>query len=136
MSLTEQERKIIVELEIEKSKQIMKEIPLLENAQLWNTICNRLYYAAFHALSALLISEGHPVSTHQGAVILLHQYYIKTQRLSRECGTFYSQLQRLREESDYNCTYYATKDETIARIEPTRNFINSVLALIKTNEES
>lgn len=130
MSLTQEERQIIVGLEKEKALNILSEVEVLKQAKLWNTICNRLYYAAFHAVSALLINAGYSVATHQGAAVLLHQYYVKTGKLSKADGTFYTQLQRLREESDYNCTYYATEEETIARIEPTRQFIADVFALL------
>ena len=131
MSLTSQERQIIVELEKEKALNILNEIDILKQAKLWNTICNRLYYAAFHAVSALLISAGYTVATHQGALVLLHQYYVKTGLLSKADGAFYTQLQRLREESDYSCTYYATEEETIAKIEPTKQFVANVLELLK-----
>ncbi len=43
----------------------------------------------------------------------------------------YSQLQTMREKSDYNCTYNATEEDTAPRIEQTRQFIDKVLNLIK-----
>ncbi len=50
MKLTEEERKIIVGLEIEKSKRTFAEIEILRQAGLWNTIANRLFYAFFMLL--------------------------------------------------------------------------------------
>ena len=88
MSLNDEERKILVGLEIEKSRRTFAEIEILRQAGLWDNIANRLYYAAFHAVSALLINDGHPVGTHQGAVVMLHQHYIKTGILSKEDGAF------------------------------------------------
>ena len=130
MSLNEEERKIIVGLEIEKSRKTFSEIEILRQAGLWDNIANRLYYAAFHAVIALLINDGHPVGTHQGAVVMLHQRYIKTGMLSKEEGAFYSQLQTLREKADYNCTYYATEEETVPRIAETAEFIDRIVGLI------
>ena len=130
MSLSEEERKIIVGLEIEKSRKTFSEIEILRQAGLWDNIANRLYYAAFHAVSALLINDGHPVGTHQGAVVMLHQHYIKTGILSKEDGAFYSQLQTMREKADYNCTYYATEKDTAHRIALTEAFIEKVIGLI------
>jgi hypothetical protein len=131
MSLNDEERKILVGLEIEKSRRTFAEIEILRQAGLWDNIANRLYYAAFHAVSALLIHDGHPVGTHQGAVVMLHQHYVKTGILSKEDGAFYSQLQTLREKSDYNCTYYATEKDTAPRIVLTGAFIEKVIGLIK-----
>ena len=131
MSINKEERKIIVGMEIEKARRTFAEIEVLRQAGLWDNIANRLYYAAFHAVSALLINDVHPVGTHQGAVVMLHQYYVKTGILSKEDGAFYSQLQKLREKSDYNCTYYATEEDTAPRIASTEAFIEKVIGLIK-----
>lgn len=130
MSLNDEERKIIVGLEIEKSRRTFAEIEILRQASLWDNIANRLYYSAFHAVSALLINDGHPVGTHQGAVVMLHQHYVKTGILSKNDGAFYSQLQTLREKADYNCTYYATEEDTASRIAETAAFIDKVVGLI------
>ena len=130
MSLNEEERKTIVGLEIEKSRRTFAEIEILRQAGLWDNIANRLYYAAFHAVSALLINDGHPVGTHQGAVVMLHQHYVKMGILSKEDGAFYSQLQTLREKADYNRTYYATEEDTAPRIAQTAEFIDRVVGLI------
>lgn len=103
MSLNDEERQIIVNLEQEKALNTFAEMEVLRQAGLWNNIANRLYYAAFHAVSALLIHDHYNVGSHQGAVIMLHQYYVKPGILSKEDGAFYSQLQTMREKSDYNC---------------------------------
>ena len=131
MSLNDEERQIIVNLEKEKALNTFAEMEVLRQARLWNNIANRLYYAAFHAVSALLIHDHHNVGTHQGAVVLLHQYYVSKGLLSKEDGAFYSQLQTMREKSDYNCTYNATEEDTMPRIAQTEQFIGRVLKLIQ-----
>lgn len=130
MSLNDEERQVIVELEKEKALNTFAEIEILRASGLWNNIANRLYYAAFHAVTALLVKDHHQVGTHQGVVTMLHQYYVKTGILDRELGSFYSQLQTMREKSDYNCTYNATEADTAPRIAQTKNFIDKVLSLI------
>ncbi len=131
MSLSNEERKIVVGLETEKARKTFAEIEVLRQAGLWDNIANRLYYAVFHAVSALLINDGHIVGTHQGAVIMLHQHYIKTGILEKKYGTFYSRLQTMREQSDYNCTFNATEEEITPLIPLTGEFIEKVLGLIK-----
>ena len=131
MSLSDEERKIVIGLETEKARKTFAEIEILRQAGLWDNIANRMYYAAFHAVSALLISNGHIVGTHQGAVIMLHQHYIKTGILEKKYGTLYSRLQTMREQSDYNCTYNATEEEITPLISLTGEFIEKILAIIK-----
>ena len=36
----------------------------------WETAANRLYYALFHAMSALLVCDGHQVKSHRGVLAL------------------------------------------------------------------
>ncbi len=131
MSLNDEERQILVNLEKEKALNTYAEIDILRQAGFWNNIANRLYYAAFHAVSALLIHDRHNFGSHQGAVIGLHNYYVRTGILSKEDGSLYSQLQTMREKSDYSCTYYATEEDTAPRIEQTKQFIDKVLSLIQ-----
>ena len=131
MSLNDEERQIIVSLEKEKALNTFAEIEILRQNGLWNNIANRLYYAAFHAVSALLIHDGHTIGSHQGAVIMLHQHYVRTGVLTKEDGSFYSQLQTMREKSDYNCTYNASEADTAPRIGQTKQFIDKVLGLIE-----
>ena len=59
MSLSDEERNAIVRLEIEKSKNTFAEVIALVNAGLWGGAANRLYYAVFHAVSALLVHDRH-----------------------------------------------------------------------------
>ncbi len=131
MSLNDEERQVIVGLEKEKALNTFAEIEILRQAGLWNNIANRLYYAAFHAVSALLIHDHHNVGTHQGAVSMLHQHYVRTGILTKAEGAFYSQLQTMREKSDYNCTYNATEEDTAPRIPMTKDFLDKVLGLIQ-----
>ena len=59
MSLSEEERRTIVQLELERAKRTFTEVETLKAAKLWNGVCNRLYYAVIYAISALLINDRH-----------------------------------------------------------------------------
>ena len=78
MSLTEEERKIIVGLEFEKARKAFAQTAELRKLGYWDTVANRLYYAVFHAVSALLIRDGHKVNTHKGAISAFGLNYIRT----------------------------------------------------------
>ena len=126
MNLSKEERRIVVGMELEKAERIFAEYEVLQKAGFWGTLVNRLYYSAFHAVSALLINDGYEVCTHKGAVIRFQQYYVKTGKFSVEDGRFYSQLQTMRESADYNCSYEVTEEDVISRIEPVRLFIDKI----------
>ena len=127
MGLTEEERRIIVQLEIEKAQSIMAQIESLKVLRYWDNIANRLYYAIFHAVSALLINDGHSVNTHKGVVVLFGQHYVRTGIFDMADGKLYSQLQTMREKGDYNCTYQTSEDEVLPLIEPAHILINKII---------
>ena len=59
MPLTDEERKAIVVYRLEKSDDAFVEAKDCVSLEHWNLAANRLYYAAYYAASALLISAGH-----------------------------------------------------------------------------
>ena len=73
---------------------------LLETGTLYGVV-NRLYYACFYAVSALLFTEGMSSAKHRGIIALLDRQWIKTGRLPAAMGRFYRRLFELRQQGDY-----------------------------------
>ena len=130
MSLTNEERKILVALELKKAQETYEQIGILINAKRLNGAANRMYYAVFHAVCALLINDGHQVNTHKGSHALFNQQYIKAGVLPKEYGQLYNQLQTMREESDYNCAYDVEIEELQQRLEPAKKLIEAIEELV------
>lgn len=130
MSLSNEERNILVALELKKARETYAEIEVLVGANRLNGAANRMYYAVFHAVCALLINDGIQVNTHRGSHALFSQHYIKTGILPREYGQLYNQLQTMREESDYNCAYDVEMDELQQRLESARRLIEDIEKLV------
>ena len=63
---------------------------------------NRLYYACFYMVSALLFAEGHASSKHSGIRSLFNRHWIKTGRLPVEMSSFYRDLFNHRQQGDYD----------------------------------
>ncbi len=131
MSLTNDERTTLVTLELKKARETFEEITILTTANKWSGAANRLYYAVFHAINALLIHDGHITNTHKGSHAVFNLNYIKTGILPIEYGRLYNQLQTMREESDYNCVYEVEADELRERIEPAKKLIEEIERLVK-----
>ena len=55
MSLTSDERKSVVEFRIEKARRALEQAQGVVELQYWETIANRLYYAAYNAVFAAII---------------------------------------------------------------------------------
>jgi uncharacterized protein (UPF0332 family) len=130
MSISNEERATLVALELKKARETYEDISILLNANRLNGAANRMYYAVFHAVCALLINDGHQVNTHKGSHALFSLNYIKTGVLPKEYGLLYNQLQTMREESDYNCAYDVDIDELQQRLESAKSFIDNIEKLI------
>ncbi|MDA2929370.1 HEPN domain-containing protein [Acidobacteria bacterium AH-259-O06] len=93
---------------------------------------NRLYYAAFYAVSALLLKESHSFSKHSGVRAAFHQHFIKRGKIEKEWGRFYDHLFEDRHEGDY--VEFVTFDKSYVEDQMVRieQFLNRVQALIKT----
>ncbi len=126
MSLKEEDRRIIVSLELDRVDKTLAEMQVQLQNSLWGMVVNRLYYALFHAVTALLVCDGHEVGTHRGAVNRFSLFYVKSGIFSVEEGRLYSQLQSLREDGDYNCSIDIQKNEAVEKVEPTRQLIEKI----------
>ena len=78
MKLNEEERQIMVNLEYEKAQSFLAQAERIAAMDLWDVVANRLYYSIFHAVSALLIKDGHKVNAHKGTLVMFGQNYVKT----------------------------------------------------------
>ena len=131
MSLNSEERAILVSMEMEKAQKLLSEADVYIQNQLWSTLANRLYYAAFHAATALLIKNGLHAETHQGVHVLLSKHFVKEGLLEIEDGTTFSRLQIMREKGDYNCLIETAEEEILPYVDKVRAFIGKIEVLIR-----
>lgn len=54
MSLNEEDRKILVQLEMEKARTFLGQANEMYRQKYWDIASNRYYYACFHAVQACL----------------------------------------------------------------------------------
>ena len=73
---------------------------LIENL-LWNTAVNRLYYACFYAVTALLHNSNLDTKTHSGVKRMFSLHFIKNGLISEDIGAFYTDLFNMRQNADY-----------------------------------
>lgn len=132
MSLTDEEREIIVRIELEKAQQAYEEALLLCEKGFWSGSAGRLYYALFHAVSALLIRNRHQVSSHKGSHILFSNYFIKTGIIPQEYGRLYSNMEKMRESGEYDCTYDVDPNALKQSFIPAKEMIDLITKIVNS----
>lgn len=97
---------------LEKADEAIEAAQVLLQNKLWNSVVNRLYYACFYSINALLIQNGITAQTHTGAKTQFFLNFIKTGMISKELGKLYSDLFDGRQKGDYN-DFYDFEEETV-----------------------
>lgn len=131
MALNEEERLLMIEHELNKADKFFAQAEKNAEFEMWDVVANRMYYSVFHAVSALLISKHLKVGTHQGAVIMFGQHFVKTGLIDSDYGRFYSQLQSLREKADYNCAWEVEENDVAHLIPKAKSLLCIIRSLIK-----
>jgi uncharacterized protein (UPF0332 family) len=94
--------------------------------ELWNTAVNRLYYASFHAVSALLYCYGFESKTHAGAQTLFGLHFVQTGIVSKDLGRLYSKIFSMRQSADYEDEIEYEKDDVMPLLQPIDDFIVTI----------
>ena len=97
---------------------------------------NRSYYATFYAIKAVLALEEIDFKRHKDAIGYFNKTYVATEKFSKELGRRIGMLKQLREKSDYDDFYIASKDEAFEQIETAEMIINAVEVYLTSKNKS
>ena len=126
-----EELQALIAYRLQRATETLEEARLMQSIDHWNTCANRLYYAAFYAVSALLVRDGHAASKHSGVKALFNRHYVKLGIVTKENGRLYSRLFDLRQEGDY-IDFVSLDAETVEPlVGVTAVFIDMIRALLQ-----
>lgn len=130
MKLSDEEREILVGLQMEKAHRFLDQANEMRKQQYWDIASNRFYYACYHAVQALLIKNGLYAHTHDGLLSQFGLHFVKTGKIDKEFGAFLSRMEQLREKGDYNCYYAINEDEIDTITIPAKELIQKIEDLL------
>ena len=87
---------------------------------------NRSYYSAFYAIKAILALDTVDFKRHKDVVAYFNKEYVATGIFQREIGRRLGILKQLREKSDYDDFYIASKEKAEEELETTKIILSSV----------
>ena len=120
-----------IEYRINRAKETIQEVRSHIEKRYWNTAINRMYYASFYAVSALLVRDKIDVSSHSGVRQRFGEYYVKTGKIDRTLAKHFTELFEKRHKGDYN-DFFDFDEETVLRLYPlSQNFIEEVEKILK-----
>ncbi len=127
------EQEALIRYRIQRAHETLDEALLLFTAGHLNTYINRLYYAGFYAVYALLLTKNISTSKHTHLRSLLHRDYVKTGLVPVELGRHFDLLFDSRQESDYADYVTFKKDEVQPWLDKTKSFVTHIEQLIEEN---
>ena len=115
--MTEYRPEDYVKYRIGRAKETIQEVRTHIENKYWNTAINRMYYACFYAVSALLSKDRIDVSSHSGVRQKFGEYFVKTGKIDRDLAKHFTELSEKRHQGDYN-DFYDYDKETVLRLYP------------------
>ena len=94
---------------------------------------NRTYYAVFYAIRAVLALEGTDFKRHKDVLAYFNKEYVATGVFPRMIGRNIGILKQIREDSDYDDFYIASKEEAYKQIETANLVLDKVKEYLKIN---
>jgi len=125
------ETRVLVQYRLDRAREALTEAILLLDSGHVNTGVNRLYYACFYAVSALLLTKGLTATSHSGLRTLFHQHVIRPGLLPLGQGPLYDRLFDQRQRSDYADLVSFSVDEVRAWSVEAQAFVDAVAVLIQ-----
>ena len=130
--LSDTDRIEVVKYRLEKAHRTYKEaVGSIENGYV-ETAVNRLYYAAYYAVSALLISYKYEASTHNGVIQMFGKAFLRNGVIDKEYGKTFNQLFSLRLTGDYEDRHILDMTtEVLPLVKPAKELIDTVSEMAK-----
>ncbi len=111
---------------IERSKEDLDAAKAMFQTNRYRVANNRAYYSIFHAMRAVLAFDGFDSKKHSGIIAEFRKSYIKTGIFNKELSTLIGLASEIRNASDYDDMFIASKEETEKQIKDAELFYNVI----------
>jgi uncharacterized protein (UPF0332 family) len=111
---------------LQKADESMRAATVLLNSQLYADALTKIYYAAFHAISALLIDKNLNPKTHSGVKSLFHKEFIFTGEIDKSYAELYDTLLAKRFEADYEAFAFINEENIPSQLQQTQALIELI----------
>ena len=125
----------LIAYRLKRSQEALEEAIALAGIKHWNACVNRLYYACFYVVSALLVFDNLSSSKHTGIRGLFNQYYVRPQWVSKEIARIYNDLFERRHEGDYVDFFEFQEAQVSVWIPLVEEFVTNIKSVIEQKKQ-
>ncbi len=119
-------REDYIKYRLHRAEDALEDALILSEKDKWNTVVNRLYYACFYAVIALLLKNGIETRSHDGVRTQFGLHFIKTGVIDKQQGKLFSKLFDFRQKGDYGDLFDYDEVTVKPLIDKVREFIEEL----------
>jgi uncharacterized protein (UPF0332 family) len=120
------EKAQLVKLKLANAKKTLGDIEILIENKLWNIAVNRLYYACFYGVTALLHNYELDTKTHSGTKRTFSLHFIKPGIIDKGFGRLYTNLMAMQQKADYEDTVEYEQEDVLKVLQPAHELIAAI----------
>ena len=122
-----------IRIHMEHAREDLEIAATLIDARHHRVAVARCYYAAFYAISALLLTKGVVRSKHGAVRAAVHQYLVRPGILTPAQGRLFDQLQYDRQDADYDMQYAPGAEIAGERLVQSRGLVGQADAYLQNS---
>lgn len=111
---------------LSRAKEIIEEGDCAFNGGMYKSANNRAYYAIFTSMRAVLALDIIDFKKHSAVISYFIKEYIKTEKIDKKFSNIIKNAEEVRNNSDYDDFFIATKEEAQKQIEDAKLFYDAV----------
>jgi uncharacterized protein (UPF0332 family) len=115
-----------IQYRVARARETLNDARLLISDGSLHSAVNRLYYACFYIVSALLLTQELSSSRHSGVRSLFVKHWVNTGVFPKEMGRFYHHLFERRQISDYKDLVVFTREDVDAWLRQADDFVSRI----------
>jgi len=121
-----EDRTEYVQYRIESAKKTFEAAKVLAENKFWNSAVNRLYYAVFYAVNALLVMNEIQIKSHSATKSQFSLNFVKTGKFDKKYGKLLSELFDWRQKGDYENIFDYDDDSVQPLFKPVHEMIELI----------
>ncbi|MCL1940839.1 MAG: HEPN domain-containing protein [Synergistaceae bacterium] len=130
MTLSDEDRDVMIKICMEKSEEAFEEAVILSEKDRYNGAANRAYYSIFQAENALLLTKKIFGNTHKHVHNSISNEFVKSGELPDDIYKRIKEIERIRAIGDYSKIKSVTKEEMEETISEAKKILGIAKELI------
>ncbi|MCX6252118.1 MAG: HEPN domain-containing protein [Bacteroidetes bacterium] len=118
--------KDLISFRMEKSHEAFTDAQNIYKTASYNLVVNRLYYAVFYMVSAVLLKYQLSGKTHKGIKTVFQEKFVKKGIIPKKISKIYDELFKMRNDGDYEDFVIYSKE----KVEPLFDMVSLILSYL------